>query len=49
MGQRAGELQFKIGDHVVYPLQGVGVVTDIKKRTIHDREILNYVIYLDIS
>lgn len=49
MGQRAGELQFKIGDHVVYPLQGVGVVTDIKKRTIHNREILNYVIYLDIS
>ncbi|MFC2822387.1 MAG: CarD family transcriptional regulator, partial [Spirochaetales bacterium] len=24
--------QFRIGEHVVYPLQGVGVVKDIKER-----------------
>lgn len=42
-------LQFKIGEHVVYPLQGVGVITDIRTRSVHGRDTLNYVIYLDIS
>ncbi|MBO4388487.1 MAG: CarD family transcriptional regulator [Spirochaetales bacterium] len=49
MEEANNELQFSIGEHVVYPLQGVGVVTDIRSRTVHNREILNYVIYLDIS
>lgn len=49
MKQKEDELQFKIGEHVVYPLQGVGVVMDIRTRQIRDRETLNYVIYLDIS
>ncbi|MDD2232169.1 MAG: CarD family transcriptional regulator [Sphaerochaetaceae bacterium] len=49
MKESKNELQFKIGEHVVYPLQGVGVITDIRTRKIHERDTLNYVIYLDIS
>lgn len=41
--------QFKVGEHVVYPLQGVGVVQDIRTRVIQGQEVENYVIYLDIS
>ncbi len=43
------ETEFNIGDHVVYPLQGVGVIKDIRERTIKDQTKTFYVIYLDIS
>jgi len=43
------DLEFQVGEHVVYPLQGVGIITEIRKREIHGVETLNYVIYLDIS
>lgn len=45
----AKETQFQIGDHVVYPLQGVGLVKDIRERVIGDRKVLSYVIYIDVS
>ena len=41
--------QFKIGEHVVYPLQGVGVVKDIRERIVRDAPVLYYVIYIDMS
>lgn len=45
----ATNTDFKIGDHIVYPLQGVGVVKDIKERVVHDEKVLYYVIYIDLS
>ena len=39
--------KFQIGEHVVYPLQGVGVVKDIKERTVRNVPVLYYVIYID--
>lgn len=45
----ATNTDFKIGDHVVYPLQGVGIIKDIKERVVRDEKVLYYVIYLDIS
>lgn len=41
--------EFKIGEHIVYPLQGVGLIKDIKEREIHGEKVLVYVIYFDIS
>lgn len=41
--------EFQIGDHVVYPLQGVGLIKDIKMKNLRGEEVLCYVIYIDIS
>ncbi len=41
--------QFQIGEHVVYPLQGVGVIKDIKERVVRNNPVLYYVIYIDMS
>lgn len=41
--------QFSIGDHIVYPLQGVGLIKDIQSKTFKNKEVLYYIIYLDIS
>jgi CarD family transcriptional regulator len=41
--------EFQIGEHVVYPLQGVGVVKDIRERMVRNAPVLYYVIYIDIS
>jgi len=43
------DTKFKIGEHVVYPLQGVGVVKDIKERTVRNAPVLCYIIYIDVS
>ena len=43
------QTQFKIGEHVVYPLQGVGVIKDIRERVVRDVPVLYYVIYIDMS
>ncbi len=40
---------YQIGEHVVYPLQGVGVIKDITKKQFKGKDILYYVIFLDIS
>ena len=42
-------VQFTVGDHVVYPLQGVGVIKRVEERMFRGAETLYYVIYLDIS
>ena len=41
--------RFEIGEHVVYPLQGVGIIKDIKERVVRDVPVLYYVIYIDMS
>lgn len=40
---------FKVGDHIVYPLQGVGLIKEIREREIRGEKTLFYVIYFDIS
>lgn len=42
-------VQFSVGDHVVYPLQGVGVIKRVEERIFRGAQTLYYVIYLDIS
>ncbi len=49
MSSLQNNVQFSVGDHVVYPLQGVGVVTRVEERMFRGTETLYYVIYLDIS
>lgn len=41
--------KFAVGDHVVYPLQGVGIVKRIEERTFQGAVHLYYVIYIAIS
>ena len=48
-GMASDNAQFKVGEHVVYPLQGVGVVKDIRERVVRDEPVLYYVIYIDMS
>ena len=43
------QTQFQIGEHVVYPLQGVGIIKDIRERVVRDVPVLYYVIYIDMS
>jgi len=43
------ETKFTTGEHVVYPLQGVGIVKRIEERDFRGVQTLYYVIYLDIS
>lgn len=40
---------YKVNQHLVYPLQGVGEITAIENRTFKGNELLYYIIYLDIS
>lgn len=40
---------FALGDHVVYPLQGVGVINKIEKKTLRGNTSLYYEIFLEIS
>lgn len=42
-------LPFSVGEHVVYPLQGVGVITQIEEIDFRGIDTLYFVIYLDIS
>ncbi|HAP56272.1 MAG: CarD family transcriptional regulator [Sphaerochaeta sp.] len=44
-----GKVQFVVGEHVVYPLQGVGVIKRIEERMFRGAVTMYYVIYLDIS
>jgi CarD family transcriptional regulator len=42
-------LKYKIGQEIVYPLQGVGHIQAIEKRPFRDTTILYYIIYLEVS
>lgn len=43
------ETDFSIGQHVVYPLQGVGIIKDIRERELRGEKLLFYVIYIAVS
>jgi len=45
----ASNKNYEIGQHVVYPLQGVGIIKDINEKKFKGKTILYYTIYLDIS
>ena len=49
MSSSAQTSQFAIGEHVVYPLQGVGLIKDIQEKSFKGKKISYYIIYLDIS
>jgi CarD family transcriptional regulator len=40
---------FKVNQHVVYPLQGVGIINEIQERVLKGKKTLYYVIYLELS
>jgi CarD family transcriptional regulator len=49
MNSVLNNVQFTVGDHVVYPLQGVGIIKRVEERSFRGAKTLYYVIYLDIS
>jgi len=49
MDSSQDSMQFAVGEHVVYPLQGVGVITRIEEQDFRGVDTMYYVIYLDIS
>jgi CarD family transcriptional regulator len=42
-------LQYKVGQQLVYPLQGVGQVRTIEERPFRNQTLLYYVVYLEVS
>lgn len=40
---------FKLNEEVVYPLQGVGKVINIEKKLFKKKDVLYYIIYLEVS
>ncbi|MFP4362666.1 MAG: CarD family transcriptional regulator [Spirochaetia bacterium] len=49
MAVESNSTTFKKNQHVVYPLQGVGEITDIQEREFKEQNMLYYVIYLDVT
>ena len=43
------ETKFKVNQKIVYPSQGVGVVTEVFEKTFKDSKILYYKIYIEAS
>ena len=43
------DTQYKVGQQIVYPLQGVGEVQIIEERPFRDTTFLYYIVYLDVS
>lgn len=49
MSSENKNIQFKIGEHIVYPLQGVGIVKNIEERVFKGTMTVYYIIYLNSS
>ncbi len=49
MSSKVKKTAFLKGDHVVYPIQGVGIIQNIEERDFKGKTVSYYVIYLDIS
>ena len=47
MDSKSGKLQFSIGQPVVYPQQGLGIIKDIRERAKDGQTIRYYAIYLE--
>jgi CarD family transcriptional regulator len=41
--------RYKVGQEIVYPLQGVGHVETIEERPFQDKKLLYYIIYLEVT
>jgi CarD family transcriptional regulator len=46
---RHAPTKYKVGQEIVYPLQGVGHVEKIEERPFRDKKLLYYIIYLEVS
>ena len=42
-------LQYKVGQQLVYPLQGVGQIRNLEERPFRNQTLLYYVVYLEVS
>ncbi len=49
MNSTSKKTAFSIGEHIVYPLQGVGLIKEIEDRDFKGKSISYYIIYLDIT
>jgi len=49
MASKSPTIQFKEGQQVVYPLQGVGLVENIEERRFKGKLVPYYVMYFDVS
>lgn len=49
MSKKSESTQFKKGQQVVYPLQGVGTVQEIETRPFKGKDISYYVMYFEVS
>ena len=41
--------KYKVGEEIVYPLQGVGYIESIEERSFKDEVLLYYIIYLEVT
>ena len=41
--------KYQVGQEIVYPLQGVGSINSIEERPFRDKNLLYYIIYLEVS
>ncbi len=49
MNSTSKKTAFSVGEHIVYPLQGVGIIKEIEDRDFKGKPISYYIIYLDIT
>jgi CarD family transcriptional regulator len=47
--QRHATTRYKVGQEIVYPLQGVGHIRAIEERPFRDKKLLYYIVYLEVS
>ncbi len=46
---RHAPTKYKVGQEIVYPLQGVGHIRAIEEKPFRDNKILYYIVYLEVS
>ena len=46
---RHAPTRYKVGQEIVYPLQGVGHVSAIEERPFKDKKLLYYIVYLEVT
>lgn len=47
--KHAPKTTFKLNQEIVYPLQGVGKITSIEEKEFKDKQILYYIIYVEVT
>ena len=43
------QTRYKVGEEIVYPIQGVGHIKAIEEREFRDQKLLYYIIYLEVT